>query len=156
MAQAATASQRMSYAAREPSELHELLAWFRREWAKEMPSRIHGRGVEPDSALGSPCLSGAFRAYIDGSPMATDHDDALDTWKEGACRLRPIHAALSVMDHRWPLSSRYLFALAWSGAEWQDVALAWRLLPEIGHRFAQDALKHLWSIWEREQRRGYT
>ena len=87
--------RRMAEAAREPRDLPELLTWFRREWDAECPSRTHERGVEPQSALGSPKLAGAFRSYITGSPMATDHDDRLDVDMRDAARLRPIHAALS-------------------------------------------------------------
>lgn len=155
-AKSASVQRRMAQAAREPRSLNEYLAWFRREWCAEMPGRIHERGVEPQSALGSPRLGGAFRAYMEGHPMATDHDDRLDIDHRGAARRFPIHAALSVMRRRWPLSAHYLFAIAWTGAEWQDVALAWRMLPEIGHRFTLDALRHLWSIWEQDQREVYT
>ncbi|MBU2166671.1 MAG: hypothetical protein KKF88_02425 [Alphaproteobacteria bacterium] len=142
--------RRMAVAAREPVHLPELLRWFRHEWAQECPAKLHEAGTEPDSALGSPRMAGAFRAYLVGSPMATDHDDRLDVTRAGATRRYPIHAALSVMAHKWPLSARYLFAIAWAGAEWCDVALAWHMLPEIGHRFTQDSLHHLWSIWARD------
>jgi len=150
----ASVNRRMVEAAREPKNLPDLMAWFRREWEAEIPSRIHERGTEPDSALGAPKLAGAFRSYIMGSPMATDHDDRLDLDHRDAARIRPIHAAMRVMSNRWPLSTHYLFAIAWTGAEWQDVALAWRMLPEIGHRFTRDALAHLWAIWARDQARG--
>lgn len=135
----------------EPRSLPALVTWFRCEFAKEVPGRLHEPGVEPDSALGSPRLAGAFRAYL-ASPMATDHDDRLDVNRRGAARLFPMHAALSMMDRRWPMSARFLFAVAWTGAEWQDVALAWRMLPEVGHRFAYDALRHLYALWERDAR----
>lgn len=141
----------MAKAAREPRELNELLAWFRREWEAELPRRIHERGTEPESALGAPKLAGAFRAYMTGSPMATDHDDRQDIDFRGAARVRPLHAAMHVMSHRWPLSTHYLFAIAFAGAEWQDVSLAWKMLPEVGHRFTRDALHHLWRIWARDQ-----
>jgi hypothetical protein len=153
MARKASVDRRMVQAAREPRELHELLRWFRTEWEQECPGRIHQRGVEPESALGAPVLAGAFRAYIMGGPMATDHDDRLDVDMRDAARVRPMHAALAVMSHKWPLSARFLFALAWMGVEWQDVALAWQMLPEIGHRWTQDALAHLWRIWARDQAR---
>ena len=147
---------RMAKAARQPVTLPELMRWFKHEWAQELPGRLHERGVEPQSALGSPRLAGAFRAYMDGHPMVTDHDNRLDLDKRGAARLFPMHAALYQMCRRWPLSAHYLFAIAWTGAEWQDVALAWRMLPEVGHRFTVDALRHLWAIWERDQREVLT
>jgi hypothetical protein len=145
--------RRMDAAARQPREVPDLIRWFRTEWEAECPPRTHERGVEPESALGAPKLAGAFRSYIMGSPMATDHDDRLDIDMRDAARLRPMHAALAYMSRKWPLSAHYLFAIAWMGAEWQDVALAWRMLPEIGHRFTFDALRHLYHIWERDPAR---
>lgn len=150
----ASVTRRMDEAAREPRSLPDLLAWYRAAWAQEMPTRIHERGVEPESVLRSPKLAGAFRAYMDAHPLATDYDPRHDIDERGAVRLRPVHAALSRMRRRWPLSARYLFAIAWTGAEWQDVALAWGMLPEVGHRFTVDALRHLWSLWERDMREG--
>ncbi len=146
----ASVHRRMATAAREPRELSDLIRWFRHEWEAELPRRIHERGVEPDSALGAPRLAGAFRAYLMGSPMATDHDDRLDANAGGDARLFPIHAAMTVMSHKWPLSARFLRAIAWGGADWVDVAGQWNLAAEIGHRFAESALRHLWSIWARD------
>ena len=135
----------------EPRALPDLIRWYRTQWEAEIPGRIHERGTEPDSALGAPRLAGAFRAYIHGSPMRTDHDDRLDLDERGATRIYPVHAALRIMSHRWPLTAHFLFAVAWTGAEWGDVALAWRIMPEVGHRFTEDGLRHLWRIWERER-----
>ena len=149
-AKRASVERRMADAAREPRNLSEYLAWYHHEWAQELPGRIHERGVEPLSALGSPRLGGAFRAYMEGHPMATDHDDRLDIDGRNDARRFPIHAALWQMQRKWPLSARFLFAMAWTGAEWQDVALAWRMLPEVGHRFTYDALRHLWALWARD------
>ena len=142
--------RRMDEAAREPRHLSDLIVWYRAEWEREVPAKLHEAGTEPESALGSPMLSGAFRAYLCGSPMATDHSNRLDVDERGAARRYPIHAALAVLEHKWPLSARYLFAIAWTGTEWQDVCLAWRMLPEVGHRFTADALRHLWMIWARD------
>jgi hypothetical protein len=142
--------RRMDEAAQEPRHLNDLLRWYRAEWEREVPRKLHEPGTEPESALGAPRMAGAFRAYLCGSPMATDHDDRLDATRSGAARRYPIHAAMVVMEHKWPISARYLFAIAWSGAEWGDVCLAWRMLPEVGHRFTADALRHLWMIWARD------
>lgn len=142
--------RRMDEAAREPRQLNDLVRWYRTEWEREIPRKMHEPGTEPDSALGAPRMAGAFRAYLCGNPMATDHDDRLDPDYYGAARRYPVHAALTILAHKWPLSARYLFAIGWSGAEWGDVCLAWHMLPEIGHRFTQDSLRHLWSIWARD------
>jgi hypothetical protein len=147
----ASAERRMTDAALQPRTLPELIRWLRTEFNREVPSRLHEPGTEPDSALGSPKIAGAFRAYLMGHPLVTDHDDRLDLDRRGAARLFPMHASLSLMARKWPLSARYLFAIAWTGAEWSDVALAWHMLPEIGHRFTLDALRHLWAIWARDQ-----
>ena len=141
---------RMAEAAREPRHLNEFVTWFRLEWEREIPRKMHEQGTEPDSALGAPRMAGAFRAYLCGSPMATDHDDRLDVTRSGSARRYPVHAALCILARRWPLSARYLFAIAWTGAEWGDVCLAWHMLPEVGHRFTHDALRHLWTIWTRD------
>jgi hypothetical protein len=146
--------RRMAEVAREPRRLEDLMRWYRFEWEKEVPTRIHQRGVEPESALGAPVLAGAFRAYLHGSPFATDHDDRLDSTTAGDVRRYPIHAALATMSHAWPISARYLFAVAWTGSNWDDVAIAWHMLPEVGHRFARDALHHLWCIWSRDMEAG--
>jgi hypothetical protein len=142
--------RRMAEAARQPRHLEEYVRWWRREWDAECPPRIHERGTEPESALGSPRLAGAFRAYLMGTPFATDHDDRLDSTTADAARRFPVHATLAIMDRRWPLSARFLFELGFLGAEWQDITLAWRMLPEVGHRFAHGTLQHAWVIWTRD------
>jgi len=146
----ASVSRRMAGAAAMPRSLPALLTWLRREFDREVPDRLHNQGTEPDSALGSPALSGAFRAYLTGSALATDHDDRLDLDHRGAARRYPIHAAMTIMARKWPLSTRYLFAVIWTGCEWEDVALAWRMMPEVGHRFTWHALQHLWTLWARD------
>jgi hypothetical protein len=144
---------RMAEAAREPRELRDLLAWYRREWTREVPTRIHEHDVEPDSAIGSPKLAGAFRSYLTGSPFATDHDNRYDVDRRGAARLYPIHAAITIMSHRCPLSARFLFLLGVSGDnDWERITLAWNMLPEIGQFYAQAVLRKLWEIWERDRR----
>jgi len=148
-ARSESVTRRMDEAAREPKGINGLTNWYRAAWAAETPNRFHERGVEPASVLGSPALHGAFRAYLMGSPWQTDHDDSLDIDHREEVYIRPVHAALAEMSRTWPLSARYLFAIAWCGAEWQDVCLAWRMLPEVGHRFTYDALRHLWRMHER-------
>lgn len=133
----------------QPRYLHEYVAWLRAEFDREVPARLHERGVEPSSALGSPRMGGAFRAYLTGSAFATDHDVALDTDERNAAYLRPVQRSITVLSHRWPLSARLAFAIAWGGCDWQDVTLSWRMVPEAGHLFAEGALRRLWAIWAR-------
>lgn len=40
-------------------------AWFRDAWEASLPARLHTRGVEDESALGSPRMAGAMHARID-------------------------------------------------------------------------------------------
>jgi hypothetical protein len=50
-------------------DLSDALSWLERHWIGRVPpTRIHTGGVEPDSALGSPRLADAFRAYLDARP----------------------------------------------------------------------------------------
>ena len=42
-----------------PRSFVALSAWFRAEWEAALPTRMHTRGVEADSALGSPTLAPA-------------------------------------------------------------------------------------------------
>lgn len=50
-------------------DLHDALAWLERHWTGRIPpTRLHGRGVEPESALGSPELADAFRRYLEQRP----------------------------------------------------------------------------------------
>ena len=41
------------------------VAWFRDAWEASLPTRLHTRGVEDESALGSPRMAGAMHARID-------------------------------------------------------------------------------------------
>lgn len=143
--------RRMGAVRMEPRTLPHLVAWLRTEWAREAPERLHEPGTEPSDLLGSPRLAGPFRTYIMGHPMATDHDNRLDVDCRGAARLRPIHAALWQMKRKWPLSARFIFGLAWTGADWRDMAHAWNMEDEVGQRFAHHALLQLWQIWARDQ-----
>jgi hypothetical protein len=150
-ARASSVRRRMDDAAREPTSLPDLLRWYRREWEQEVPSKLHEPGTEPDSALGSPRLAGAFRAYLMGNPMATDHDDRQDMDQRGAARRYPIHAALSEMARKWPCSAHWLFEIAWCGADWQDVALSHNIVAEFGQRITHHALRQLWTFWSRAE-----
>lgn len=41
------------------------MAWFIEAWEASLPTRLHTRGVEDESALGSPRMAGAMHARID-------------------------------------------------------------------------------------------
>lgn len=53
-------------------------AWFRDAWEGSLPTRIHTRGVEDESALGSPRMAGAMHRRIDHASIngwgLTGHD----------------------------------------------------------------------------------
>lgn len=151
-AKAASVDRRMTQAAYMPRTLPEYVTWLRAAWENELPSRLHVHDVEPLSALGSPRLHQAFRAYMDAHPMQTDFDPREDLDQRGAARLRPIHAALYQMRQKWPFSAHFVFELAWTGCSWEEVALFHNMTAEVGYRFAFDSLRHLWAIYERDQR----
>lgn len=51
--------------ARPPQTFEALAAWFRDAWVASLPTRLHTRGVEDGSALGSPRMAGAMHARTD-------------------------------------------------------------------------------------------
>lgn len=61
----------------EPRTWEACVAWFRDAWEASLPTRMHTRGVEADSALGSPRLAGALRARTSN---VTDHGWGVTGW----------------------------------------------------------------------------
>lgn len=146
---ASSVRRTMDGAGHEPRSLAEYVTWLRREFERETPRRVHERGVEPESAIGSPRLAGAFRAYLCGSPFATDHDDRRDMDMRDAVYVRPVHRAIAIMSKRRPESARLAFALAWSGVDWEDIICQKGLVSEFGYWVTLGTLQHLWRIWAR-------
>lgn len=48
-----------------PRTWEACVAWFRDAWEASLPTRLHTRGVEDESALGSPRMAGAMHRRID-------------------------------------------------------------------------------------------
>lgn len=160
-------ARKMAKAAQRPRSLHEFIVWFRREWAAEFPSRIHERGIEPDSQLGAPRMTGAFIHHlgivIDGiGSTSSDYDSRTDTWSDGAARHTPILAALTLIKRDAPFMGRFLEALPYMDFDWERVALklvpvtgqpadstvrrAISAHPEVREIWAREALRRLWEI----------
>ena len=53
------------------------VAWFRDAWEASLPTRLHTRGVEDESALGSPRMAGGMHRRID---HVSDHGWGLTGW----------------------------------------------------------------------------
>lgn len=146
-----------------PRGLPKLLAWFLREWANEVPDRIHKGDVWRDyigltedrqavggSLLGTPAYADAFRSYIEGSPFATDADGRY---------AKPIHAAMARLCGRQghegptrklaplPFMARFLFRLAVSG-DLTRAADSMGIPEQVHHVYAEQALYRLWRTYE--------
>ena len=142
-----------------PRGLPALLAWFLREWAAEVPSRIHkgdvwrdyvrldeDRKAEGGSRLGSPQYAEAFRRYIEGSPFETDMDGRY---------ARPIHAAIARICGRqghegptsklaqYPFMARFLFRLATTG-DLVQAGTSMGIPVQVLSVYAEQALYRLW------------
>ena len=69
---------------RPPQTFPALAAWFMDAWSASLPARLHTRGVEDGSALGSPRMSGALHARTD---HASDRGWGVTGWdREGQPR----------------------------------------------------------------------
>lgn len=138
----------------QPKGLGQLLAWFLREWAAEVPDTMHVPGVWRDyvrwdedrgsvggSLLGSPAMHGGFRSYTENSDRSTDADGSLH---------RPIHHSLTVMAGRTssgrPFMARFLFRLAHAGGDIGSVASRLGWPDEAARDYAEAALFRLWTI----------
>ena len=147
-----------------PRHLGELIGWFRREWASELPTRIHTRGVEPDSALGAPTMAPQMMARLSAAvvlpsmplrereraekiALATDHDNRLDTWFDEDVRRTPLLAALTKMRHTHPLSQKLIEACAYFDWDWQTVGRKRNYPDELTALMLEGALNRLYSVW---------
>lgn len=132
-----------------PKGLPALLRWYSEGWDAEVPValhksevwRDHGIHAEGGSKLGAPAHSDPFRRYLENSDAECDSDGYF---------VRPMHAALSRLGRRWPLTARSLFAVAQSGYDWRGVAARGHWAEEMFCVYLTRSLEMLWNEY-REQ-----
>lgn len=136
-----------------PKGLNGLLRWYAEGWDAEVPTTLHkaetwygrdrdGNGqtwpaeLTGGSHLGTRAHTESFRRYIEEAESQCDPDGYY---------VRPMHAALSRLGRRWPLTARALFAVAQSGFDWRGVAERGHWPEEMFCLFAEQALARLWT-----------
>jgi hypothetical protein len=153
---------------RKPRSLAEYLRWFADRWQAEMPTEIHSSGVWRDrvtnteakagvqatggSHLGSPRLNEAFRRLLENSPFETEHAVYEGHQQPEPHYVRPIHAAITRMSHKRPLTAHWLASLAASGFDWQGLVTrrGWSL--EEGELYLEGACYLLFREFDIEPR----
>lgn len=150
-----------------------LLGWFMTEWAREVPTAMHGIGTfvgQPDresssrsaslwakesqpadlvggSHLGSPSIIDAWRRYIENADNELDSDGYY---------VRPIHAALRRVNGKpgstgkFPFMAKYLLNIALASGDWLAVSRKWAMLDEIAEVYTQASLDHLWNRYSEQ------
>jgi hypothetical protein len=137
-----------------PKSLPALLRWFSEEWDAEIPSAIHksevwmgraGEGIPPEqtggSKLGTRAHTDTFRRFVENQPSEMDADGYYH---------RPMHAALSRLERRRPLTARALFAVAMSGYDWRGIAERGHWAEEMFEVFIAEALRMLWMEYSEQ------
>lgn len=144
--------------ARQPETLPGYLRWYAEAWDDEVPTTLHkvevwassgeivdGSGDKVSdpggSKLGTRAWGNQFRRYMENVDSECDADGFY---------IRPMHAALSRMERRWPLTARSLFAVAQSGYDWRGVAERGHWAEEMFYRFLMDAFAALWKEYRDE------
>jgi hypothetical protein len=122
-----------------PTQLPSLLAWLSRMAEAETPSKLHRSGVEPDSALGAPARTEAFRRYIEEDPFESDANGYF---------LRPLAAAIAKLGETRPLAAMWVREVlcsdfedarkrrGWSVEETQDYLI--RVLVLLWYEYKPD------------------
>lgn len=129
---------------RQPASLGQFLRWYSDGWDAEVPTslhkaevwRDHGIHAEGGSKLGSPAHSDPFRRYMENTDSECDEDGYF---------ARPMHAALSRIGRRYPLTARTLFAVAQSGYDWKGVGTRLGYADEMFHGYLLWSLALLWN-----------
>jgi hypothetical protein len=132
-----------------PKALPGLLRWYAEGWDSEVPTAIHksevwrdhGPQAQGGSKLGTPAHSDPFRRYLENMPSEMDADGYYT---------RPMHAALSRLGRRHPLTARALFAVAQSGYDWRGVAERGHWADEMFEVYIAEALRMLWREYADE------
>ena len=163
----ASAQRAMLERAEPPSSLRLLVRWFTARYRVEVPDAIHSGGVESErpgrivradgegvtdpgggSRLGAPRLSPHFRAYLFGSPFATEHPESEGRPEIGESYASPMRATIAWIEHRHPLRAAWLRAIGRTDGDWQTVTYAADLPMEYGEAITFDALRLAWHHYE--------
>jgi len=128
---------------REPTDLGELIRWFRRETELAYPARIHSRDY---SEGGTPEWHGAFRAWLLAHPGSTD--------REGDIK-NPYRFWLWSMANggrSGRVGAEYLYRLACLDGDWLAAARTFTPLTAEGEHLARAyAIATLRRFWRRMQ-----
>ncbi len=134
---------------RMPTSLGGFLKWYSDGWDAEVPTslhktevwRDHGIHAEGGSKLGTPAWGDRFRRYMENADSECDQDGYF---------ARPMHAALSRIGRRYPLTARALFAVAQSGYDWKGVATRGGWADELFYLYLVQAFTLLWHEYRDE------
>jgi hypothetical protein len=122
-----------------PKTFDALLDWLKAVWAEEpFPERIHSRGIEDGSHLGSPALAPRLRQHLE-RPGATDADGYFVT---------PLNAALDHMRQRRPLAAENIWALIRVDFDWRAIATRGGWALEMYGMFLSKAIEDLWWLYK--------
>lgn len=150
----------------------DLLAWFLTGFREELPDRLHTRGVWRDrvsegeakagitpvggSLMGSPRMSDPFRAYLEGSPKATQvaeyegHKDIRSHYRT------PMRAALARLSGRgsntdpYPFMARALFRTALRDGDWDTALASLGIIEPVRRPYLDAALHRLYERYHEE------
>lgn len=157
------ASVAMSMQRAVPKGFNGLRHWFLTEWAVETPMSIHiddvwrdwvrldeNRSAEGGSLLGALKYRDDFRAYIEGSPHATDADGRYE---------RPLRAAVASLCGRSghsgptdklqpaPFMARFLFRYGTSSGALLEVAASMGIPPQVAEIYAERAIQRVHRLY---------
>lgn len=134
---------------RPPRTFASLMRWYADGWDMEVPDAIHrsevwmgrsGEGIPAEhvggSKLGTKAHTDPFRRYLENVPSEIDVDGSY---------VRPMHAALTRLSRRYPLTGRALFAVAQAGYDWRGVAVRGGWADEMFALYLTQALAQLWA-----------
>jgi hypothetical protein len=145
-----------------PKGVGQLVSWYLREWANEMPTAIHvnevwrdwvrldeHRSAEGGSLLGAHKFTDGFRQFIDDSPHSTDEEGRY---------VRPIRAALARLCGRGghagptkdlspaPFMARFLYRFGTSG-DMIGSANSMGIPDQVAQVYAERALMQLFRLY---------
>ena len=162
----------------QPKGLGQLLLWFLEGFRTEMPEAVHVAGVwrdyvrldenrqaEGGSLLGSPRLADPFRAFIEGSPFATELSEYEGHQsREGDEHYRmPMRAAIAHLNGRHLCNAlerntaahicpenatfaRLAYRIASRDGDWESAGLEF-VQPSLVRFIVEAALVRLWQAY---------